>query len=211
MLMFQTVEDLTVRSQAYIQHQLALEREEQEMHIPLRYEGPLKSATDKKTQLRNKNHIRWYLSDQLINLQLEGDFSRFPAARPISKRFRGLGFFPIITRAQQLVCSLSVVIHRREKIGNILAYHGDLDNRMKTLFDALRMPQTDGEVLSDDSKHSKHAGRVNCACLLEDDSIISELHIKTMHSLEALAPNDVILTMDVEIKRHDLTYSDEDN
>jgi hypothetical protein len=73
---------------------------------------------------------------------------------------------------------------------------GDLDGRIKTLFDALRMP----------TKEEEEAGEVATndplCCLLQNDSLISELAIKTGRLLGAKATkvHAVRHTIDVTVK-----------
>jgi len=55
---------------------------------------------------------------------------------PIAK----FNFVPIIHRPHEFSCTLEVLFLRREKPGNIIRNGSDLDNRLKILFDALRMP-----------------------------------------------------------------------
>ena len=52
----------------------------------------------------------------------------------------GHEFMPLIREAVGLACSLDIVFMRKGEIGSLVSQDGDLDNRIKTLFDGLRMP-----------------------------------------------------------------------
>jgi hypothetical protein len=93
-------------------------------------------------------------------------------------------------------CELQIDWHRHDPPGTILSPNGDIDNRLKTLFDALRMPQNDTEIPSDTS----HDGVF--FCLLEDDSLITKLSVNTSQILGQgqFGPNDVELTLHVTVR-----------
>jgi hypothetical protein len=186
--------------------------QEREMNFRLRYDGLLPTANSKNPRCKEKNQIRWALNRQLITLFTEADFSRlakrleeqgesidFP-----KRRFKGFGFLAIVSSGHAVACKLSIHIERRDMVGGILNPEGDLDNRMKTLLDALRLPQNENEVMPPDDSTQK-----NCFCLLEDDSLITGLNIQTSTSLEELPKGHVRLSIDVEVKAHDLMYEEE--
>jgi hypothetical protein len=61
----------------------------------------------------------------------------------IAKRYEG--FVPVINADFWMFCDLDVLFHRAEPEGRIMkrdAGGGDIDNRMKVLFDALCIPQS---------------------------------------------------------------------
>jgi hypothetical protein len=122
--------------------------EDDTMRFPLRYEGPLLSSSDKHTRVANKNQIRWCLSPQLITLEAEADFSRLPepTTERKPKKLGKFRFLPIITKSRPVICGLTIRIERRERPGGLLTHEGDLDNRLKTLLDALRVPDNENEI-----------------------------------------------------------------
>ena len=77
------------------------------------------------------------------------------------------------------VCALNILFLRRDQPGNLVTHGGDIDNRMKVLLDALRMPQECQEVVGD----SPTSDEDPFLCLLRDDSLITKLTIETDHLL----------------------------
>src|SRR5437879_4107837 len=58
-----------------------------------------------------------------------------------SEHRRGAFYFtPLVTKELDLICSLDIQFFRREAPGGLIQQGGDIDNRIKTLFDALRVP-----------------------------------------------------------------------
>jgi hypothetical protein len=94
------------------------------------------------------------------------------------------------------VCQLDILFLRREKPGSIV-HGGDLDNRLKTLFDALRMPFDDSEL----GKVGPTSPDELLYCLLEDDSLISRVSVET-HQLLDLPPAGSHGAADVDLMLH---------
>ncbi|MBI1777428.1 MAG: hypothetical protein HYR63_18985 [Proteobacteria bacterium] len=105
-------------------------------------------------------------------------------------------FIPLVRNSLNLACSVDILFLRHEEPMSLMKNGGDLDGRIATLFDALRMPEP---------KH-KYVGDVPTAdplyVVLEDDVLISDLSIKTGRLLgdRTKKPHTVRLTVDVTIK-----------
>ena len=63
----------------------------------------------------------------------------------------GYRFMPLISDwfFTGIPCSLDILFLRRDGPGSLVKHGGDIDNRLKVLFDALRMPDTCDEVCGD--------------------------------------------------------------
>ena len=194
------------------------------MRFSLKYEGRLKASRDGgESRVAEKNRLRWHFHNQLAVLMERGDFSRLPEyqkfqpdpnkptfinfnALPDFQDFNGVVFEPLIHRNYRVACALRIRIDRNERPGAIFQRDGDLDNRMKTLFDALRMPRSENEALPDaDRPNEKH-----CICLFEDDSMITSFAVETHASLEAIPKGHIKLNIDVEISAHDFVFDIDD-
>lgn len=78
--------------------------------------------------------------------------------------------------------------------GQLVNHGGDLDNRIKTLLDALRKP-SQTELPADDLP-TPH--ELPFYCLLQDDALITTLSVTTDRLLAPAPPNDVELIILVD-------------
>jgi len=78
-----------------------------------------------------------------------------------------------------LVCRLDILFLRRSPPGEIVKHGGDLDNRLKTLFDALRVPDSIGDNWQPEGSETPLF-----FCLLKDDALITEVNVSTDMLLE---------------------------
>lgn len=180
------------------------------MDFVLRYRGSLHS----NGSIEEKHEIRCIFSKQISELcsqeplfkDAEKDdlpegkilSRKVEVPRPLKSMFfyvalKGFHFVPIISRPHALACSTDILMLRREKPGAIVTHGGDLDNRLKTLFDALRMPHNESELSSIDSPQEVE----RIYCLLEDDSLISRVSVNTQQLLEPLETDENPATVEV--------------
>ena len=104
-------------------------------------------------------------------------------------------FVPLVNEYMYLVADLQIQLLRSEPPGAVKAQSGDLDNRVKTLLDALRMPRNVDELPTGD----KPGQDENLFfCLLEDDALINSFSVTTHRWLEPKVPlKQVILLVTV--------------
>jgi hypothetical protein len=174
-------------------HEFGNSDPEEMMDFRLIYQGPLLATTAGNTRRDNKHHIRKQLHKQLAELwkvqpPLKGFsnnkilgtvlpsgekkwFSRLVnlADKHTVGPFR---FAPLINKSFGLACRLEILFLRRESPGEIIKHGGDLDNRIKTLFDALAIPK----VLVDEQPEKEEDPFF---CLLEDDALVIEVNVTT--------------------------------
>ena len=89
----------------------------------------------------------------------------------------GYRFIPLVHDKLDLTCSLKVLIMRRDRPGDRpgrIFNARDIDNRLKTLFDALKMPTASelGGELPDDDDNPMFV-------LLQKDELISHVSVET--------------------------------
>ncbi len=89
-------------------------------------------------------------------------------------------FVPLIIGDLHTICHLDILFLRREKSGALITkprdeYGGDLDNRLKIFFDALRAPCSLSEIPQNTKPQSSEAPFF---CLLEDDSLITKFQVE---------------------------------
>jgi hypothetical protein len=110
----------------------------------------------------------------------------------------GQPFIPLVTEEMGLRCKLEVLFLRPEEAGSLYV-SGDLDNRIKTLFDALRIAKDAHEMAGSTPSNEP------IYCLLEDDRVISEIRVNTDQLLllpkeQVIHPNDVFLVIEVSLQ-----------
>jgi hypothetical protein len=114
----------------------------------------------------------------------------------MSKKFNrcGIGFVPLVTKELNLACELDVLFLRREEPGQLVS-GGDIDNRLKTLFDALRIPTECAGISSVEEDPF--------FCLLEDDGLITRVNVSTDRLLlpdgDLSNPKDVVLVINTHV------------
>jgi hypothetical protein len=83
-----------------------------------------------------------------------------------------------------LACSLDILFLRRDSPGNLVRSGGDIDNRINTLFDALRRPENGEEVAGFPPGPNEDP----FFCLMETDSLVTEVSVITDRLLLPQAP-----------------------
>jgi len=123
-------------------------------------------------------------------------------------RENGYRFVPLVRENFSLLCSLDILFLRRD-FGHGVISSGDLDNRIKTLIDALRKPHNANELGGNESPAS---GEDPFYCLLEDDDLVTGLSVQADMLLDppvadqpARALSEVKLVISVEIKPSHVT------
>jgi hypothetical protein len=172
------------------------------MEFTLVYEGPLKSNGGPK----EKQTIRRILHPQFELLWQQPPLSHFaryleesPSQGELSviRRCGAFRFAPVVTDALRLLVELDIAFLRPGPPG-VLITGGDIDNRIKTLLDALRMPHTIDELPRGDSPDS---GEDPFYCLLEDDSLITRISVNADRLLRTTAdPASVLLVIRVRTR-----------
>jgi hypothetical protein len=104
-------------------------------------------------------------------------------------------FIPLVRESLALGCELKILFLRREDPGALILQDGDLDNRIKTLFDALRVP-SEAELIQDPTIDGP------IYCLLESDTLVTGLTIKTDRLLTGAnkSPHEAHLVIEADIR-----------
>jgi hypothetical protein len=109
-------------------------------------------------------------------------------------------FVPLVRRELSLLCTLQILFLRPDVPGGVVT-SGDIDNRLKTLFDALRLPKGDEELRD---YCSPAEDEKPFYCLLEDDSLITGVSVETDMLLEPVSEpptkNDARLVIGVTVR-----------
>jgi hypothetical protein len=199
------------------------------MEFRLTYEGILLGASRTDTRAQHKHGIRRRFHPQLKRLwevsplknlrDLGGQVvapaispSKYPTggrAEMLAKRFarNNYNFIPLVTRELSVYCGIEVLFLRPDVPGG-LVQSGDIDNRLKSLFDALRMPKDAQELRGHETPLQ---GENPFYCLLEDDRMISKITVETDTLLEPTEDtwdqNDTRLIITVRIRPYEVNAS----
>ena len=172
------------------------------MKFKLVYVGEVKINPKRRSQ--HLQDIRDVLSPQLKRLTEISPYneikSRLEKKNKAIKTVGGVKFFPLITPDLNLLAELDIQILHPELLETPRA---DIDNRMKTLLDALKRPQSSHEI----------AERMNkkdiCYTLLDDDHLVTKMTINTSHLLykDAVPKRDhdyellIIITVNIKASK----------
>jgi len=117
-------------------------------------------------------------------------------------------FLPLVRKSLDLACTLDILFMRPEQPGEVVTQGGDIDNRLKTLFDALSIPDEQdirpGDIPIDESTPTEW-GEISraptLACLLESDSLITGFKVTTDRLLNSpnASPSTVHLVIEVAV------------
>jgi len=181
---------------------IASDRElEASMQFRLIYRGPLRATqkdpyvgqVEPPARAKHKHTIRQAFHAQLKELWATNTFLRTtklpkeplpfpgrdfaPMAEVLAGKYQqnGYRFVPLVREELTLLCSLDILFLRRDIPGGVITA-GDIDNRLKTLIDALRMPKNSSELVGSENPEK---GEDPFYCLLEDDKGVTKLSVET--------------------------------
>jgi hypothetical protein len=194
------------------------------MKFTLTYEGELRSNDDHRRKWEIRKHFHpqlqelWRINPSLVSVEktrhipkggywkMELHHSEPDARRPPDMNgvelmdllepiaAGGRTFLPLVRNSLALQCGLKILFLRKEEPGRVYQ-GGDLDNRLKTLFDALSVPKPE-QVGSDDTIADP------IFCLLEDDDLIRRIDVDTQRLLSRpnASVHDVHLVIEVDVR-----------
>ncbi|MGH8556765.1 MAG: hypothetical protein ACRESZ_04750 [Methylococcales bacterium] len=156
------------------------------MQFTLTYRGPLKSNArpDAKHELRRHFHSQLKLLWATYPLRDYGDW-----VQPMTEKNQfsvlqfkhGFTFAPLVCQTLHAVAELNIKLLWSYAPGSIITSGGDIDNRFKTLFDALKLPSEPTAlpkgVVPEQDENPFY-------CLLEDDSLIARVTVDADRLLE---------------------------
>lgn len=181
------------------------------MEFRLVYEGPLHGQG---ARAPHKWEIRRALHPQLARLWQEQPLRDLagtllggapgPASRSVLVDKDGLRFAPLVTRRLDLYAEVSVLLFRQQPRGTLITDGGDLDNRLKTLLDGLRIPRGANEGRQAPGTAD---GEPNpFFCVLEDDSLVTKVTVESEQLLRTTDPDVVLAIITVHVKKTRLTF-----
>jgi len=169
------------------------------MQFTLSYRGELKSNGDKE----HKHNLRRHFHVQLANLWKQPPLKDRPelTADPQGNlslliRQGSFRFVPLVSTRINAIADLDILMLRPGVPGDIIKVGGDIDNRLKTLLDALKVPEANAIP----PNCTPQSGEDPFCCLLEDDKLVTSIRIETDRLLDASSENEVLLVVRVSTK-----------
>jgi hypothetical protein len=154
--------------------------------IPLELRLTFRGKVPKSPRLEDKTAIRKALHPQLAEYWNHSPFLRSRGQamkteycdrffKEVSHSNHIWRFLPLIGENNSTSCSLDILFLRRDFPGGTIQNGGDIDNRLKVVFDALRMPHGPQEV----EDRQPESEEDPLYCLLEDDKYIDKVTVTT--------------------------------
>ena len=168
------------------------------MRFRLYYRGPLRSNGNR----RDKQALRRKLSPQLRELwnqaplvDQKDDFLNPNYEGSVIKKVGDWNFASVVNSRNYLVAELDITLLRPEEPGSVITQGGDIDNRLKTLLDALSIPQSN-QIPRDDVPG---ADEDPFHCLLEDDNLITSIRVTVDRLLDGSDKEEVLIVLGVNV------------
>lgn len=172
------------------------------MRFTLYYRGPLKANRGPIDKQVLRRHFHRQLQELWKHKPLSGleatlrDQAREDRSTNFLRTVQGFEFAPLVCERISLVAELRITLFRPQAPGQLVGSGGDIDNRLKTLLDALKVPSEPNALPATDIPKAEERPFF---CLLEDDKLITGLSVTTERLLEpGLDPNEVLLLIGVK-------------
>jgi hypothetical protein len=176
------------------------------VEFTLTYSGQLKGS---KRKVQDKHALRRTFHRQLSKLWSQQPLSGSQVLIPTQKtpgvegaitvkKLANFTFVPLVTQQLYLFAELDIFLLRPEQRGVLIRHGGDVDARLKTILDGLRVP-TSAQELPQDAQPSD----TECPfyCLLEDDSLVTSVAVSVAQNLDASGKDDVTAFIKVRIRK----------
>jgi len=150
------------------------------MEFRLVYQGPLNSNGKPQLKQEIRRHFHVQLSEHIQRKGMTGFRYSIRQEHGVTSPYGtiiesgGFTFVPVITEKLRYAARLNITLLAPEEPGGTVTQGGDLDNRIKTLFDALRVPTKKGEIPIGDTPQKDETPFY---CLLEDDALITGVSV----------------------------------
>lgn len=169
------------------------------MAIYLRYAGILTANGDR----REKHKIRQAFHKQLLDACRHKPFSQLDASPQHQHTIGSFSFLPF-ARKNMTNVDLDILCLRPGEPGSPLYSRPDVDNQLKTLLDALRMPENEQEIEGE----QPGTNEAPFYCLLENDSLITSLsiHVERLYAPDASPPPQAYVFLTLRVRFIDVGW-----
>jgi hypothetical protein len=176
------------------------------LRFRLFYRGQLPSGAG-RTKTEFKHYLRGQLHPQVRavwegervfrdhEVVAEGSADEYPKL-PILRTVAGRSFIPLASMRLSCLVEIDCLLLAAEPHGAIVSGAGDIDNRIKTLIDALRMPTPDEMARAAPPDGLPEP----CYCLMDDDKIVRHLSVTADRLLDPERETDAVVIAEVSIR-----------
>lgn len=177
------------------------------MEFTLTYRGELKGNGDRQ----HKHELRRYFHVQLTELWKQPPLASRqeyaaelvkPGQMSLSISRGGFRFVPLVSPQLHAIAELGILMLRPGPPGHLLRGGGDIDNRLKTLLDALKVPEDNALP----NGIGPQTSETPFFCLLEDDKLVTAIRVETDRLLDYRDENEVILVIRVATRYTEATF-----
>ncbi|ART55471.1 hypothetical protein CBP35_11560 [Acidovorax carolinensis] len=96
-----------------------------------------------------------------------------------------------------------MLLFRQQPRGTLITDGGDIDNRLKTLLDGLRVPRG---AMEGRAELPQEPDPLPFFCLLEDDSLVTKVSVESEQLLRPAKPDEVVAIISVHVKKTVLSH-----
>jgi hypothetical protein len=167
--------------------------------LPAKQRGSSGAKHRIRRELHPQLRLLWQqhqrLNDWVTRKREQGDESPLIS---LSRQYArcGFHFVPLVAADSAAALSLDILILRRDEPFQLFTGTGDIDTRVKTLLDGLRMPQQCSEL----NGNVPQADEDPFFVLMEDDKLVYELNVTTDRLLIPPEGNEQIRDVHAIIK-----------
>lgn len=167
------------------------------MEFRLHYRGPLKANGSPAAKHALRKHFHRQLAELWNQLPLTDhnelrSLANLPGNIYLAEKKHGFVFVPLVSERIHLAAHLRILFLRPETPGRVVSGGGDLDNRMKTLLDALKVPH-EPTALPMDAVPAED--ETPFYTLLQDDALVTGLEVTTDRLLEPVSERGEVLVV----------------
>ena len=152
------------------------------MEFRLIYQGALPSSGNANRHPKEKHQIRKQIHKQLATLwdvhpllktlhRPERTWNKKTFVEEFGHEKYGFNFLALVNERLDQICALDILLLRREPPGSLIMQSGDIDNRLKTLFDALSIPDDKSKLTPPELDENPFF------CLMEKDKLVSQVAV----------------------------------
>ena len=173
-----------------------LDPDEDDMEFRLTYAGALYAHQDSRRLQNRSDHVHdirrkfheqlkvlWDNHPILLGLRNAPPDYHLPPHPPVMQFFKhdGFNWLPIVNSGNGLICKLDILMLRKGPPGTVPT---DIDNRIKTIFDALRKASGPAELCGKSGALTPSSQEEPFYVLLEDDKLITHASVTSDTLLE---------------------------